>query len=90
MTPLLGTCPRVDAQMFSKGGLQIPRNPQDCLGGSVRFKTFHKSIKTASLVVQWLRICLPMQGTQVQSLVQEDSTCCKATKYVPPQLTETT
>ena len=35
-----------------------------------------------SLVVQWLRICLPMQGTQVQSLVQEDSTCCQATK--PP------
>ena len=24
-------------------------------------------------VVQWLRICLPMQGTQVQSLVWEDS-----------------
>ena len=24
-----------------------------------------------SLVFQWLRICLPMQGTQVQSLVQE-------------------
>ena len=29
-----------------------------------------------SLVVQWLRICLPMQGTRVQSLVWEDSTCC--------------
>ena len=26
-----------------------------------------------SLVVQWLRICLPEQGTQVQPLVQEDS-----------------
>ena len=26
-----------------------------------------------SLVVQWLRICLPVQGTQVQPLVQEDS-----------------
>ena len=24
-----------------------------------------------SLVVQWLRICLPKQGTQVQSLVRE-------------------
>ena len=33
-----------------------------------------------SLVVQWLRMCLPMQGTQVPSLVQEDSTCHKATK----------
>ena len=39
-----------------------------------------KIIMWASLVVQWLRIHLPMQGTQVQSLVQEDSTCCRATK----------
>jgi len=28
-----------------------------------------------SLVVQWLRTRLPMQGTRVQSLVQDDSTC---------------
>ena len=27
------------------------------------------------LVVQWLRIYLPTKGTQVRSLVQEDSTC---------------
>ena len=33
-----------------------------------------------SLVAQWLRICLPMQGTQVLSLLQEGSTCHKATK----------
>ena len=33
-----------------------------------------------SLVVQWLRIHLPMQGTRVQSLVQEDATCFWATK----------
>ena len=33
-----------------------------------------------SLVVQWLRIHLPMQGTRVQSLVWEDSTCCGAVK----------
>ena len=36
----------------------------------------------ASLVVQWLRICLPMQGTRVRALVQEDSTCRGATKPV--------
>ena len=36
----------------------------------------------ASLVAQWLRICLPMQGTLVQSLAREDPTCCKATKPV--------
>ena len=34
----------------------------------------------ASLVVQWLRICLPVQGTRVQALVQEDPTCCGTTK----------
>ena len=33
-----------------------------------------------SLVVQWIRICLPMQATLVQSLVWEDSTSCGATK----------
>ena len=32
------------------------------------------------LVVQWLRICLPRQGTRVRSLVQEDPTCRGATK----------
>ena len=35
-----------------------------------------------SLVAQWLRIRLSLQGTQVQSLVQEDPTCCGATKPV--------
>ena len=34
----------------------------------------------ASLVVQWLRIHLPMQGTWVRALVQEDPTCHGATK----------
>ena len=33
-----------------------------------------------SLVVQWLRIHLTMQGTQVQSLVHENPTCHGATK----------
>ena len=36
----------------------------------------------ASLVAQWLRICLPMQGTRVRALVWEDPTCCGATKPV--------
>ena len=34
----------------------------------------------ASLVVQWLRIRLPMQRTRVRALVPEDSTCCRASK----------
>ncbi|KAJ8779872.1 hypothetical protein J1605_012162 [Eschrichtius robustus] len=33
-----------------------------------------------SLVAQLLRIRLPMQGTQVRALVQEDPTCRGATK----------
>ena len=36
----------------------------------------------ASLVVQWLGIHLPMQGTWVRALVREDPTCCGATKPV--------
>ena len=35
-----------------------------------------------SLVVQWLRIRLPMQGTQVRALVREDLTCRGAIKPV--------
>ena len=36
----------------------------------------------ASLVVQWLRICLLMQGTRVRALVWEDPTCCGAIRPV--------
>ena len=36
-----------------------------------------------SLGVQWLRICLPMQRTRVQSPLWEDPTCIRTTK---PQL----
>ena len=36
----------------------------------------------ASLVVQWLRVRLPMQGTQVRAPVREDPTCRRATKPV--------
>ena len=32
--------------------------------------------------MQWLRIHLPMQGTQVQTLVREDPTCRGKTKPV--------
>ena len=34
----------------------------------------------ASLVAQWLRICLPMQGTRVRALAREDPTCHGATE----------
>ena len=34
------------------------------------------------LVAQWIKIYQPMQWSQVQSLVQEDSTCHGATKPI--------
>ena len=40
------------------------------------------TIKGTSLVAQWLRICLPMQGTWVRALVREDPTCRGGTKPV--------
>ena len=46
------------------------------------FKDFVKRHYRASLVAQWLRICLPMQGTQVRALVWEDPTCRGATRPV--------
>ena len=48
---------------------------------STKIETVIKNLPTGtSLVVQWLRICLPMQGTWVRSLVQEDPTCRRAAK----------
>ena len=41
-----------------------------------------KNSSGSSLVVQWLRVCLPIQGTQVQPLVQEDPTCRVAAEPV--------
>ena len=43
---------------------------------------YFKLITRASLVAQWLRICLSMQGTWLRALVQEDPTCHRATKPV--------
>ena len=43
----------------------------------VRMSIIKKSTR-ASLVVQWLGVCLPMQGTRVRALVWEDPTCCGA------------
>ena len=40
---------------------------------------FLKMMIRASLVAQWLRICLPMQGIRVRALVWEDPICRGAT-----------
>ena len=43
-------------------------------------ETALKKYNSTSLVTQWMRIQLPMQGTWVQSLVRGDSTCYRETK----------
>ena len=43
---------------------------------------FKKKFRWDSVVVQWLKIPQPIQGTRVQSLDQEDPTCHGATKSV--------
>ena len=43
---------------------------------------FKNKLNGASLVAQWLGVCLPMQGTRVRALVWEDPTCRGATKPV--------
>ena len=45
----------------------------------ILLKLFQNIAEGASLVAQWLRVCLPMQGTQVRALVWEDPTCHGAT-----------
>ena len=49
---------------------------------STEIESVIKNLPTwgASLVAQWLRICLPMQGTRVRALVWEDPTCRRATR----------
>ena len=50
-------------------------NSTRCLK-KIYHELFYKSTKEgASLVAQWLRIYLPMQGTRVRALVWEDPTC---------------
>ena len=46
------------------------------------FQEHKELLLGTSLVAQWLRIRLPMQGTQVRALVQQDPTCHEATKRV--------
>ena len=48
----------------------------------VRMAIIKKIRDRASLVAQWLRVCLPVQGTWVRALVQEDPTCHGATKHM--------
>ena len=54
---------------------------QQCECTSCHGTVLLKMVKIgASLVAQWLGLRLPMQGTRVRALVQEDPTCRGATK----------
>ena len=44
------------------------------------YPKYQNNNNRASLVAQWLRICLPMQGTRVRALVWEDPTRRGATR----------
>ena len=43
---------------------------------------YEKVTGGVSLVAQWLRVCLPMQGTWVRALVWEDPACRGAARPV--------
>ena len=51
-------------------------------GSPLQQNKSQKSTDRTPLVAQWLRIHLPMQGSQVRALGQEDPTCRGATKPV--------
>ena len=93
---LKGSFERAEAQM-GQAVLQLPERHADKLytkyvkdslknicrwHNSSPSKTFLKNLEGASLVAQWLRIGLPMQGTRVQAPVWEDPTCRGATRPV--------
>ena len=60
--------------------IELPYDPAILLLGIYPDKTIiQKDTYGVSLVVQWLRVCLPMQGTRVRALVWEDPTCHGAT-----------
>ena len=72
---------------FSLSGNKTSRpteGPGQCSKARKRekcFKGISRKLRT-SLVTQWLRIHLPVQGTPVRALVQEDPACHGATKPV--------
>ena len=63
--------------------IELPFDPTIPLLGIYLEKTIIQKVTCwASLVAQWLRICLLMQGTWVWALVWEDPTCRRATRPV--------
>ena len=66
----------------TKGYYKIPLHEQFRICKFRETKCRLEVTRRASLVAQWLRICLPMQATRVRALVWEDPTCRGATRPV--------
>ena len=65
-------CPLVRCRMR---GLDRNTGAHTCCASEILGSWLDMWIPGTSLVEQWLRIRLPMQGTWVQSLAREDPTC---------------
>ena len=74
--------------LLTKLSRNLNDEPLPLTAKQVRTCTLKKVNKTklyrTSLVAQWMGIHLPGQGTWVQSLLREDSTCHGATKTLWP------
>ena len=81
---LLSPKHRIEWQCKKQNQVEEIKSTSSRLIGKERRLTMqtHKDRTQASLVAQWIRIRLPMQETQVRSLVREDPTCRGATKPV--------
>ena len=88
------TSPTINRESeISKNILQLPfewKFPLVCIAwwasGWWSCLALKELVSGASLVAQWLRIRLPMQGTRVQALVWEDPTCRVSNWAGEPQL----
>ena len=81
LTPPLPSCVTLDKILNSPVSLLSTTEYNSNSASPIRLwgrlnKMKHiKGSDRASLVAQWLRICLLMQGTRVRALVWEDPTC---------------
>ena len=74
---------QLDTEANSSGGfIQLLRLFHSQLEWGKGENDSQKGERGASLVAQWLRICLLMQGTRVRALVWEDPTCRGAAEPV--------
>ena len=76
------TLPMKDQKGKFRKQSHLPKEAKDLYSENykMRMKEIEDDTNRASLLAQWLRICLPMQGTWVRALVWEDPTCCRVTK----------